>query len=319
MVSHQTIEESDFEELQRAFDDTCEYIRRARLQLSIETDEVRRFEQERRLEDLTAEREQINFKLRQAKSQQIYKFLLELDYQAQERLFHKFIRNHQVSAFLIHGQSRDYGHHWLVKQLLHKISFRVADHPIRIDMCSSFRTPSPEEMWREFRRRFGGTTDSPKAIAQRIYERWKTQNLCIVVDNVNFLSEELFRQLLEELWVPLAVESQQIRSQTSHKLLMFFIDNEGQAANWNIPLVDLYEPSWNCSNPVKLPVLEELSTSLLHTWIENRLFYLPRQLTEDISQAVQIIWENGELGKPLPIMQAICDLCECEWVDAWLK
>ncbi|MBD2056567.1 hypothetical protein H6F88_11160 [Oculatella sp. FACHB-28] len=319
MVPYQKIEESEFEELQRDFEQKCELIRRLRIKLSVETDEVLRFKYEKTIEELEFEREQLNAKLRQTKSQQIYRFLLELDYQAQERLFHRFAASHQVSAFLIHGRSRDYGHDWLVNQLLHKITFRLADQPIWINLCSSFRTPSPQEMWREFRRRFGGITDSPQAITQRIYTRWKTQNLCIVVDNINFLSEELFRKLLEELWLPLAIEAEQISSQTPHKLLMFFIDNEDQIADWNIPLADSYEPNWSCCTPVKLPGLEELSTSLLHTWIEDRLFYLPRQLTEDINQAVQVIWENSELGKPLPVMQAICDLCECEWIDAWLK
>lgn len=319
MVSYQRIDESEFAELQREFESKCELLRRLRLKLSIETDEVLRFKYEKTIEELEVERGQLNVKLRQTKSQQIYSTLLQLDYQAQERLFHKFAANHQATAFLIQGCSRDYGHDWLVNQLLHKIAFRVSDQPIWINLCSSFRTPSSQEIWREFRRRFGGVTDSPKAIVQRIHDRWRTQNLCIVIDNINFLSEELFLQLLEEIWFPLASGSQQVGFQTPHKLLVFFIDNENQASNWNLSLADVYESNWTCCTPVRLPTLEELSITLLQTWIEEHLFYLPRQLTEDINQAVQVIWENSEAGKPLPVMQAICDLCECEWIDAWLK
>jgi len=320
MVSYQKkLEESEFNKLEHDFDDRCELIRRLRLKLSIETDEVIRFKYEKTIEELEIERRQLNTKLRQAKSQKIYNFLLELDFQAQEHLFYRFAAHHPVSAFLIHGCSRDYGQDWLVNQLLHKIAFRVADRSIWINLCSSFRTPSPQEIWREFRRRFGGIANSPRAIAQRIYDRWQTQNVCIVVNNINVLSEELFRQLLEDLWLPLATEAQQVSFQTPYKLLMFFIDNENQIANWDIPFADVYESTWNCCTPVKLPGLEDLSISLLHRWIENRLFYLPGQLTENISQAVDMIWQNGEMGKPLSVMQAICDLCDCEWSDAWLK
>jgi inactive STAND len=318
MTVHQMVEENDFEGLQQDFNDKSELIRRLRHQLNIETDEVLRFKYEKKIEILETEREQINIRLRQVKSREIYNSLLKLDYKPQERLFHKF-SNHSVLAFIIHGCSRDYGQDWLVNQLLNNIQFRTSDQPIWINLYSPFVTASPQEMWKEFRRRFGGVKDSPKAIAQRIYDRWKTQNVCIVVDNINFLPEDLFQDLINELWIPLATEAQDISSQTPYKLMMFFIDNEDQITNWNIPFANIYEADWNCCVPVKLPGLEDISNHHLHDWIQDQLFNLPRQMTDNIDQAVEFIWQNSELGKPLPVMQAICDICECEWIDAWLK
>lgn len=256
----------------------------------------------------------------QIKNQQLYHLLLKLDYTDQEQLFSRFIRRNQIAAFLIHGSSQDYGQHWLTNRLLKKIR-RVSDKPVLVDLDCLVHNPNSQTMWRELGRHFGGIKDSPDLIAGKVLKSWTTKNIYIVVNNVEFMCEQLLQELIQKFWLPLATQAQSIASQTNFKLLMFLIDNVSfvESQSWNVSFAENFEPTWRCHQPVKLPKNNVFSDTALRDWINHESVYLPDQLVENINGVIQTILENSEAGIPIPAFREICNLCECEWLEEWLK
>ena len=102
---------------------------------------------------------------------------------------------------------------------------------------------------------------------------------------------------------------------------MFLIDNESlvESQNWNVSFAENLESTWSCYTPVKLPILKVLSDTVLRTWIDYEYTYLPEQLSENIDQVVQTILKNSDDGIPIPAFREICNLCDYEWLEEWLK
>lgn len=151
--------DDELEGLQQQYSMLCETINRLGEALVIETDITTCVKYERQLEKAKAEREQLDWHICTIKNQQLYPLLLKLDYTHQEQLFSLFIRKHQIAAFLIHGPSQDYGHHWLVNRLLKEIR-RVADRPVLVDLDCLVHNPNPQTMWKQLGCHFGGNFDS---------------------------------------------------------------------------------------------------------------------------------------------------------------
>ena len=312
--------DNELEGLEQQYNILCETINRLREALILETDVTICVRDERRLEKAKSEREQLEWQIRQIKNRQLYPLLLKLDYTDQEQLFSRFIRRHEIGAFLIHGPSQDYGHHWLANRLLKEIR-RVSDRPVLVDLDCLVYNPNPQIMWKQLGRHFGGNFYFPDAIVDKVLNAWTTKNIFIIVDNVEFMSEQLLHELISSFWEPLINQAQSFASKTNFKLLMFLIDNISQSEkqNWNLPFAEGWESSWSCNLPVKLPILKLFSDQVLRNWINSEFIHLPDQLIEDIDQSVQIILENSEAGIPIPAVQEICNLCECDWLEEWLK
>ncbi|MGI8501655.1 MAG: hypothetical protein ACR2LR_11015 [Hassallia sp.] len=319
MLSNQNFEDN-LEGLQQQYNILIEKINRLRNALAIETDVTRCLQNEQLLEQAKVMQEQLDWQISQIKNQQLYHLLLKLDYTDQEQLFSRFIRRHQIAAFLIHGSSQDYGQHWLANRLLKEIR-RVSDRPVLVDLDCLVYNPNSQTMWRELGRHFGGIKDSPDLIAEKVFKSWTTKNIYIVVDNVEFMGEQLLQELIQEFWLPLATKAQSVASQTNFKLLMFLIDNESfvESQSWNVSFAEIFEPTWICSVPVKLLILKVISDTILREWINRQFVYLPDQLVDNIDRVIQTILENSEAGMPIPAFREICNLCECEWLEEWLK
>ncbi|WP_414587863.1 hypothetical protein [Scytonema sp. PCC 10023] len=320
MLSNQNFEDN-LEGLQQQYNIFIEKINRLRNALAIETDVTRCLQYEQLLEQAKVKQEELDWQMSQIKNQRLYHSLLKLDYTDQEQLFSRFIWRHQIAAFLIHGSSQDYGQHWLANRLLKKIR-RVSDRPVLVDLDCLVYNPNSQTMWRELGRHFGGIKDSPDLIAGKIFKSWTTKNIYIVVDNVEFMSEQLLQELIQEFWLPLATQAQSVASQTNFKLLMFLIDNVSsvESQSWSVSFAENFEQTWSCSTPVKLPLINVFSDTVLRNWI-NHEFDDINQLVfiENIERVIQTILENSEAGMPIPAFREICNLCECEWLEEWLK
>lgn len=312
--------EDDLKGLQQHYNIVIEKISRLRNALAIETDVTRCLQYEQLLEQAKIMQEKLDWEISQHKNQQLYHLLLKLDYTDQEQLFSRFIRRHQIAAFLIHGSSQDYGQHWLANRLLKEIR-RVSDRPVLVDLDCLVYNSNSQTMWRELGRHFGVIKDSPDLIANKVFKSWTTKNIYIVVDNVEFMCEHLLQELIQEFWLPLATKAQSAASQTNFKLLMFLIDNVSfiENQNWNVSFAEVFEPTWSYYTPVKLPILKIFSDTVLRDWINREFVYLPDQLVENIEQVIQTILKNSEAGMPIPAFREICNLCECEWLEEWLK
>jgi hypothetical protein len=319
MLSNQNIE-NNLEGLQQEYSTLIEKINRLGNALVIETDVTRSLQYEQLLKQAREKQEELDWQIRQIRNQQLYYLLQRLDYTEQEQLFSRFIRRQQIAAFLIHGYSQDYGQHWLANRLLKEIR-RVSDRPILVDLDCLVYNPNSQTMWRELGRHFGGIKDSPDLIAEKVFKSWTTKNIYIVVDNVEFMCEQLLQELIQEFWLPLATKAQSVASQTNFKLLMFLIDNVSsvESQSWGVSFVENFEATWSCNSPVKLPNLKVFSDTALRDWINREFVYLPDQLVENIDQVIQTILNNSEAGIPIPALREICSLCECEWFEEWLK
>ncbi|MBV6628020.1 MAG: hypothetical protein KI793_34730 [Rivularia sp. (in: Bacteria)] len=319
MLSNQSFD-NNLEGLQQEYSILIEKINRLGSALAIETDVTRSLQYEQLLKQAKEKQEELDWQIRQIKNQQLYYLLQRLDYTEQEQLFSRFIRRQQIAAFMIHGSSQDYGQHWLANRLLKEIR-RVSDRPVLVDLDCLVYNPNSQTMWKELGRHFGGIKDSPDLIAEKVFKSWTTKNIYIVIDNVEFMCEKLLQELIQEFWSPLATKAQSIASQTNFKLLMFLIDNAGFVKNqsWNVSFAEIFEPTWSCCTPVKLPFLKIFSDTVLQNWINNEFIHLPDQMVENVDEAVQTILENSEAGIPIPAFREICNLCECEWLEEWLK
>lgn len=319
MFPNQNVENS-LEGLQQQYNTLIENINILGHAIVIETDVTRRFQYEQLLKQAREMQRELDWQICQIRNQQLYNSLQRLDYTKQEQLFSRFIRKQQIAAFLIHGYSQDYGQHWLANRLLKEIR-RASDRPILVDLDCLVYNPNSQTMWRELGRHFGGIKDSPDLIAEKVFKSWTTKNIYIVVDNVEFMGEQLLQELIQEFWLPLATKAQSVASQTNFKLLMFLIDNESfvESQNWNVSFAEIFEPTWICSIPVKLPKIEPISDTILREWINRQFVYLPDQLVDNIDRVIQTILENSEAGMPILAFREICNLCECEWLEEWLK
>lgn len=319
MFPNQNVE-NNLEGLQEEYILLIEKINRLGGALAIETDVTRSLQYEQLLKQAKEKQEELDWQIRQIKNQQLYYLLQRLDYTDQEQLFSRFIRRQQVAAFLIHGCSQDYGQHWLANRLLREIR-RVSDRPVLVDLDCLVYNPNSQTMWRELGRHFGGIKDSPDLIAEKVFKSWTTKNIYIVVDNVEFMCEQLLQELIQEFWLPLATKAQSVASQTNFKLLMFLIDNVSfvESQRWGVSFAENFESTWSCHTPVKLPILKVFSDMALRDWINREFVYLPDQLVENIDQVIQTILKNSEAGIPVPAFREICNLCECEWLEEWLK
>lgn len=312
--------ENNLEEIQQQYHLFTEKINRLGNSLAIETDVTRCLQYEQQLQQAQAKRSELEWQIYQIKNQQLYHLLLRLDYTDQTQLFSRFIRRSQIAAFLIHGFSQEYGQHWLANRLLKEIR-RVSDKPVLVDLDCLVYNPHPQTMWRALGRHFGGIKDSPSVIAEKVFKSWTTKNIYIVVDNVEFMSEQLLQELIQSFWMPLVTQAQNIAFQTNFKLLMFLIDHKSsvESQKWNISFSEIFESSWSSHVPIKLPVNKIFSEQVLRNWIVNEFQYLPDQLVENVDLSVQTILENSDAGLPIPAFWEICNLCECEWLEEWLK
>ncbi|MGB0561996.1 MAG: trypsin-like peptidase domain-containing protein [Spirulinaceae cyanobacterium] len=255
---------------------------------------------------------------------EIHKILLKLGYAAQNRLFRQAIKQHDVAAFLIHGEL-GYGQRWLLNRLIqHHMPHCLHGKTIIIGLKRLGRRNSPQAFWRDVAKRVNIRDRSPQiaAIAQAVYQLWQTQDVLMVFHAVDDIPQTTFTQLIEEFWLRLADQTQAlVESGHPYKLLVFFLDYTGRVAQWDLPRVEKI----NVQNYwVETPRLSEITENDLSRWLEYEGADLPDTFNEKlIEDTVEEILENSENGIPECVLEEICEYyCDLDWEEVqeqWLR
>lgn len=260
---------------------------------------------------------------RSVDGKQLFSDLLGLGYRQQERLFRKFleaIAGTGVGAFWVCGPSQDYGQRWLVNRLAHRFipNGLTTGKIVRVELGRLGRRNDVSALWRELGGRvgLGGKLATPSEIADRVCRWWKTQNVILVLHDVDYVSEEVLEELVQNFWLPLSQKARsQVASDHPFRLLFFLIDYGEQTGDVGIQFVAKLDESWDRQMPVRSPQITEFSDIELTDWIEDSFSRLPSILTQNVDRTVLDILDNTENGIPLLTLQEICYRCECDWYE----
>ncbi|GEM_PF-615569 len=257
---------------------------------------------------------------------QLHGALLKLGYWEQQRSFKKVIKDHPVGAFLIQGNSPEYGQRWLLNRLALETSRSLEAKVVKVNLGRVSSRSNIPALWRELAERVGlgrQNTPSEAEIVERVHQWWQTQNVHIVFYDVQSTIEENLRDLITDFWAVLANRVSETATQgNGFKLLMFLLDDKGSVNTWNLTFAKQYDSTWRPIIPFGLPNLTEFSSDLLITWIEQQSGVLPTAITDDAETVVAALLANTDNGIPEPTLREICDLCGCNWYDQedkWLK
>lgn len=256
-------------------------------------------------------------------AQRIYRLLLKLGYQQQVRLFRRLVDTHDIAALLIYGEP-EYGQRWLLNRLITQyLPNSLTGRIVKIDLDRRTRRSDVKSLWRELARRVGLQGNAAvDDIIQCIYRSWKTQNVLLILNDVNCLPQSNFQELIQEFWLPLSTKAKQNVEESEFKLLLFFVDYDGCVGEWDTPFIEKLDASWEPKLPVRSPRLEEFSDNDLKSWIDNVFENLPSELQTNEEVIIQEILDASEDGIPELVLQEICDRCGVDWyeeISSWLK
>ncbi|MBC1221189.1 hypothetical protein GNF10_03350 [Nostoc sp. UCD121] len=327
MASEQHLQ-YEIDGLQKQSELLAQKLKRLRHDYAIAADTLIRFQLEKQIEQTEAELKELDQQLDDLEqtfsSERVYRALLKLGYREQTRAFRRFIETNSVAAFLIYG-SLYYGQRWLLNRLVRQnVPNIMTGKVVRIELSRIARRSDSAALWRELSGRVGlGRQSSIPEIAERVYQWWLTQNVLLILYDVDCLSETLLHDLIRDFWLLLATKVKTASPQASQfKLLMFLVDYDGCVGSWNIPFVERLDPNWKPDNPVKLPEINQFSNDELTNWLEYAEDELPTKLIDQLDETVQIILKNSDNGIPEPTLGEICQLSGCNWYDEeekWLK
>lgn len=256
---------------------------------------------------------------------QLYRSLLKLGYSKQVRLFRQLIKNHSIAALLIYGPP-DHGQRWLLNLLMNKhLPYLMTSRVIKVALNRRGRRFDSKGLWRELCRYLElEPTSTTEEIVQRVYESWKTQNIILVLHQVNRMPRQSLQQLIEDFWSPLAreIEAALDYSKSSNKLLMFLIDYEGTVGSLETFFKGQKSLKDQCYEPIKAPKISQFSEDDLLIWLEKESDELPSDLAEEFDETVDEILKASEQGVPELTLEEICSRCGFNWYEEsekWLK
>jgi hypothetical protein len=307
-------------ELQAQYEVLSEKIKQLRVEFAAVSGGSRRFELEKDIERAESERMRTGKQIEDLEGEKIYEALLRLDYKDQVRLFREFIRTHQIGAFLIHGAS-EYGQRWLLKRLLQ--SLRINSKPIDISFSRKGHSYNITALWRELAGRLGLMAGNSKIdqIVESLGECWRSRDVVLIFNEVNYISEAMLNDLICEFWGRLAEMAYRLTPPSNFKLFVFLVDYDGCVSLRNHTLVDHLPSPGKPHCAIKLPAIEIFSAEILTDWIQHVDEELP-DLFDNLDGNVQSILENSDNGIPERAFVQICHLCGYDWYqgeDRWLK
>jgi inactive STAND len=247
--------------------------------------------------------------------------LMSLDFKGQIWNFRNTIRAESACAFLVRppgdgeGEAQD-SIRLLVKRLFTHMASPVSTSPIKIRLESTSRRSDAPALWRRLARTIGASAaDPPEKIAERIADRLRTQNVVLVItdlDRVDLVA------CMRDFWVPLA-QTVKPSARGSYRLVLLLVDYAG--------VTSLPEPRQPLM-PVGLPHVLRFPDSELTAWLQGMLDDLPYEVLpaagdsdEAISLLLQQLVPEGSDPGPDPVLWQICSIWRCEErdLDAWLE
>jgi hypothetical protein len=277
---------------------------------------------EAELETLAQQQDKLD---RVSQDGRLYQALLKLGYRKQVQMFRKFVQSYPIAAFLIYGKL-DYGQRWLLNRLVvQHTRDSIAGKVIKINLRRVGRRNDVAALWRELAIRSGlGTQGAQAEIIDRVHRWWRTQNVLLILHEVEDLPESWMKEMLQDFWTPLTTRAWEGgKPESPYKLLMFLVDYDGRVGDWSIPFAETHPPTtWHPKIPVKLPLISEFTASELATWLEYSADDLPVELVDELDETVIEILKNGEQGVPEPTLGEICRQVGLDWYDnedKWMK
>jgi hypothetical protein len=252
----------------------------------------------------------------------LHKALLKLGYWDQHNSFEEISGKHSCGAFLIQGNSREYGQRWLLNRLASIIPNSLEGKNIVIDLNRTSSRTDIVAIWDEFAGRTGlPEGSSPSQIAKGICNLWRSQNVVIAFNNVDETIKENLCDLLNEFWASLAqIILSSGNEKNSFKLFIFFLDYQGIVSQWNVGFVENLDSNWQPNHPIGLPVINLFSDKDLRDWLNHQSDSLPPSISTNKAEIMKVLLEKQ--GVPIPTLRKACDLCGCNWFEQegkWLR
>ena len=295
---------------------------------AIAADPSMQFQLKKQIEQVDAELEELEQRLvqidRLSQDGRLYQALLKLGYRKQVQVFRKFVQSHPIATFLIHGAS-DYGQRWLLNCfVVQHTRDSITGKVVKLNLSRVARRSDVSALWRELAGRAGLSRQGTIAdIVDRVYQWWQTQNVLLILYEIDVLPETFLSELLRDFWMPLAVRAWSGgEPESAYKLLMFLVDYDGCVGNWKVPFTEQLDAAWQPVIPVKLPLIGEFTEDELLNWLEFSADDLPTNLLDEPDETVQDILENSDRGIPEPTLDEICRQAGSNWYDneeKWLK
>ena len=249
-----------------------------------------------------------------ADGKKLYQHLLKLGYERQVQEFLKLIQTQSLGAFVIHG-SLNHGQKWLLNRLVEDyVPQTLNANPIPLDFSTAVSRFDINSSWRQLGKRLGLQGDhQPEEIVKKIYRRWQTESVLIVIHCIHLISQDYLETFIREFWhtlVNLAPEVEENRH--SYKLLMFLIDYDGPTQQLEDVFSEAVDPS-KPKKPLLSPAISKFTEQEIVNWIITERKNLPTNLTSNFKDLAKAIIRQSEEGIPEEVLAEIFRQCNLDY------
>jgi inactive STAND len=200
--------------LQKQYDLLTEKLNELELDLEIKTDTSVKFQLKQEIGQAKQKRDQIKEQIEKFEklenSEKIHNALLRLDYKPQVSLFRDFIeeQKQRVGAFLVHGESEEYGQIWLLKRLLRLVPDSKTTPLIKLNIRKKSRKNNISALWRQLGNEVGTkwnsfseiiTDEEIELVIQGVTKRLKTDHFILILHEVECTSEDDLNELISHI------------------------------------------------------------------------------------------------------------------------
>jgi inactive STAND len=241
----------------------------------------------------------------------LFKLLLRINFSDQENIFKNALESEgyyykKTAAFLIHGEEQ-FGQETLVTRLSRLPQLRNG-RQIKVkasEMKDIFN------LWNEIAKSFSiqSTSLLREKVVEAINECLETQNLIIIISEVDRTYLGFLSELIQEFW-QLIINKRKHKNDSETYLIMFLVDNKGNVCSKSgISLAwQLSQPEYP-EIPLHLPPISRFPQDKLQEWLS-------------MAQAAEVVPENlcvktlireSQGGVPELIYQKICQSCNTSW------
>jgi hypothetical protein len=246
-----------------------------------------------------------------ADGKKLYRHLLKLGYERQVQEFVKLIQTQSLGAFVIHG-SLNHGQKWLLNRLVEQyVPQTLNAHTINIDFSTAVSKTDINNLWRRLGRDSGLQGDFlPKEIVKKIYRRWQTESILIVIQCIHLIPQDYLKIFIREFWHPLVDRASEVEeNRDSRKLLMFLIDYEGSIQQLEDVFSEAVDPS-KPEKPLRPPAISKFTEEQIVNWIIAEYNDLPINLTHNFNELAKIIIRQSDEGIPEEVLEEIFRQCD---------
>ena len=263
----------------------------------------------------TQQSRQLPAALEQDVTVQLKTALWTLNYRKQVGPFEDFVGLCEPArAFLVQGKTGSC-QRWLVNRLVYQFLPEISSEN-KISISPRNDETYIEELWEQLGHRLlQDRAATPAELVEHVYRRWREETVILVFHDLDRLPPSQPQKIIQEFWRPLVRRLQaESGSENGSYLLMFLVDNVGDADEWNLAGA-LDEGDVDMGLEI-LPVIDQFKRGDLQPWV-NKHRDLPK-LLPDLKQLRKIterLLKEGRDGEPDRTMQAICARCGGRWFD----